>query len=316
MFGRATKMTTGELPPRAADKFQSIADEARDARSVKMGTSADAQRALNEYQFVVREFENLKRRGNATPEEFAAASRDVELAKEPKDREAARHQRASEAAEMPTALLRNLEKWIASVASHVLKDESLPEPKLRKGESIPDAIERCRRVVRELRAEARNVKAAPIPSTESKAILRGYVDALGESAAPDLHYVIEAGHPRVDWPTDGIVQVSHEFGRGQFAHPAVLPAVALMAWAAPDTLYAALCRDVDAESDDTAALSAEDRFKKQATIAADRLANEREEEFWIERMRADGLAIARRPDADPRAVLGLASDLPPPPDSF
>lgn len=133
----------------------------------------------------------MKRRGNATPEEFASAARIMEAAKAPSDREGARYKRASELAEAPSTLQRNLENWLDSVGSYVLKEDSVPEPKLRKGETIPDAIERCRRVVRELRAEARNIRAAPIPSSESKVIMRRYVDALAEASAPDLHFVIE-----------------------------------------------------------------------------------------------------------------------------
>lgn len=146
--------------------------------------------------------------------------------------------------------------------------------------------------------------------------MRRYVDALAEAGAPAIHHVIEAGVQRIDWPADELTQVAHQFGQGQFCKQEALPAVAFTAWLNPDALYAALCRDVDAESDDKAALSAEDRFKRQATIAADRLANEREEEYWVEQARATGISIARRPDADPRAILNLASDLPAPEDSF
>lgn len=136
-----------------------------------------------------------------------------------------------------------------------------------------------------------------------------YVERLRDLGAPAVHFLIEAGIPRVDWPTRG-VDLIHDAastpGAMQFTMPEAPPHIAFAAWSNPEAFLASLCRDIDLSADDDAALTGDERFKRSASIAAEKLAVERDEEFWVERA-----GIARRPDADPRAVLGLASDLPP-----
>jgi putative transposase len=56
----------------------------------------------------------------------------------------------------------------------------------------------------------------------------------------------------------------------------------LIAWLFPDQLVAALDREIDAEADDSAALSGQDREKREATILSDLLANDRDECALIE----------------------------------
>ncbi|WP_038973303.1 hypothetical protein [Bradyrhizobium genomosp. III] len=52
-------------------------------------------------------------------------------------------------------------------------------------------------------------------------------------------------------------------------------------------------------------LSADDRVAKLLELEAELLARERQEEALIELAEEQGAAIARRLDADPRAVLGI-----------
>jgi hypothetical protein len=62
----------------------------------------------------------------------------------------------------------------------VLEDHSGPEPKLAKGESITDAIERLRRRGRELKAEPHQVRAIPerARSRQDQSGGRGFGDAV------------------------------------------------------------------------------------------------------------------------------------------
>ena len=78
-----------------------------------------------------------------------------------------------------------------------------------------------------------------------------------------------------------------------------------MAFLFPDQLLSALCREVDLVSDDANSLDDATRATKLATIAADMLAVEREEEALIVQAEQAGNQILRRPDADPRAVLQI-----------
>ena len=65
-------------------------------------------------------------------------------------------------------------------------------------------------------------------------------------------------------------------------------------------------------ADDQNALTAEQRAEQIGEIDRDRLAIQREEEHWVGKAIEDGMTMLRRPDADPRAVLGLADDMPAP----
>ncbi len=58
-------------------------------------------------------------------------------------------------------------------------------------------------------------------------------------------------------------------------------------------------------ADDGAALSDDQRLKEDTRLRAALLEAEREEEAAITAASAQGANIARRRDADPRAVLGL-----------
>jgi len=73
-------------------------------------------------------------------------------------------------------------------------------PQLQIGETEADAIERCRRRVRELRANHDRCLAAPFHSSVIKKIERERIAALAERGAPDVFSAIESGEA-VRWPT-------------------------------------------------------------------------------------------------------------------
>lgn len=201
----------------------------------------------------------------------------------------------------------NLEPWLKKLASLNI---AIPELKsnfeLRKGEDVFSALERCRRRLREIEAEMEKVKAAPNPSSVSKLRMRTEIDALAEAGRPSVFHLVESGSP-IRWATRDVDINSPD---PLFASAAVSDANALMAWLFRDQLKAALDTEIDEFSDDAAALTDVARRERLATFTRDRLVTEREEEFWVEAAISKGSSIIRRPDADPRAVLGLADELP------
>jgi hypothetical protein len=68
-------------------------------------------------------------------------------------------------------------------------------------------------------------------------------------------------------------------------------------------------QEVDDLADDSQALDDAERGFREADLTARMLQTERVEEAFIEQAEAAGQTIARRPDADPRAVLGLADSV-------
>jgi hypothetical protein len=78
--------------------------------------------------------------------------------------------------------------------------------------------------------------------------------------------------------------------------------LALLAFIVPDQLIARLEGEIDKLTDDTGALTPEERAEKIAALESHRLNIEREECAFI-RMAAG--TVRYRADTDPRAVLGL-----------
>ena len=92
----------------------------------------------------------------------------------------------------------------------MLEDIEGEPPKLNKGESVLDAVERLRRRVRELRADHHRVASAPYPSTYCKAAHAFAGRGVALRGAPDVSLLIE--HDRdVAWPTTR--QQSQIFGK-------------------------------------------------------------------------------------------------------
>jgi hypothetical protein len=70
------------------------------------------------------------------------------------------------------------ETWLRDPHGTVLEDYEGDVPKLAKGESITDAIERLRRRARELRADLHRIASAPYPSSYAKQRMREQIEAL------------------------------------------------------------------------------------------------------------------------------------------
>jgi hypothetical protein len=87
-------------------------------------------------------------------------------------------------------------------------------------------------------------------------------------------------------------------------------AVGLIAFLCRDQLRAAVESEIAELADDEHALDPAARQERERAIEAQILETEHIEEAIIEAAEAEGTAIKRRDDADPRAVLHLASTLP------
>jgi len=68
--------------------------------------------------------------------------------------------------------------------------------------------------------------------------------------------------------------------------------------------------DISELADDEGALSDEEKREREGTILVEILETERAEEALIEQLEMSNVTVARRDNADIRAVLGLSSDLP------
>jgi hypothetical protein len=93
-------------------------------------------------------------------------------------------------------------------------------------------------------------------------------------------------------------------------HPALAFAqvpdtVELLAWLHRDLLIKRLDAEIDAESDDKAALTHEARQKAEAETMFDLIAVEHDESFFVWQAQAQRLPVEHRADISPLALLGL-----------
>jgi hypothetical protein len=203
-------------------------------------------------------------------------------------------------------LVTNLIRWADENYSPNKFVQFSPAAKLGKKETPIEAVEARRRRIRELNENMKFVQSAPRPSATIKAQARLEIDRLAEAGKPDCYKMIERGES-LGLPSLAMkAEVFLADGRG-FAGWHQTDATALLLWMFRDEFIAAIENEIDQLKDDEHALTDEQRAQQLAEIAADILANERDEEALI-RM-AEGevtLAIPRRVDANPLAVLGLA----------
>lgn len=185
-----------------------------------------------------------------------------------------------------------------------------PAPKPLKGKGNPIAAARDRMIG--LHEEIEKLRNAPYPAAECKIKARAALEAPFEAGRPDVANLIEGFFP-ICWPMQPVPGPMPVTGGGMAMPVSADPRPdwgSLALWALKDQILAAVDAEIDLRGDDEHALGSEERAEREQVLLAELLALERAEEAAIEAAEAEGLAIARRPDSDPRAVFGLADALP------
>lgn len=154
------------------------------------------------------------------------------------------------------------------------------------------SLEAVRESIARLKAQLAEIELAPLSADDLKAQARELVDRLAQRGAPVLN--LSRGGFDVRWRsrTDaGTTAMNSE------------DVISTLAWLNRDAVTAALEAQIDRTLADiqSTPLSLSEREKRKQEIAAELLAAERTEEALIETMPD----VPRRPDADPRAVLGI-----------
>ena len=146
--------------------------------------------------------------------------------------------------------------------------------------------------------------------------MKSFVEQLTRAGAPDC-FALTSPYPqdrKLEFPTTALR--TKVFGGGPGIDGLVVGGVdplALLAWVlGPEKVLARLNEEIELRCNDPHAITDEDRAKRVSELNAKILEAERQEEAIVCALESDGMTIARRPDADPRAILTLASTLPPP----
>jgi len=313
------------LPLKARMKLERWRAAADDADALRY---ADSQRLIelrNEKAAAQRELAELERADKTgklfterrVPDEKSAGGFSVEQVRDTARLEAAmrRVQTAQDQIERLQARMAHreatplaaCEAYLQQTASLELIEHEAPPAAPMPGENYPAAIERVRNAITDLREESRAVTLAPLPAAEVKTRVRAEIEALAAVGRPGCLAVAERAG-KIRWPTLPLTGVELRAG----SIPQLQNAFALTAWLFKDQLIAAIEAVVDEDTDDTHALTDSDRAARLESIATAILALERDEEALCEAAEAEGMTVSRRHDIDPRAVLGLADQLPAP----
>jgi hypothetical protein len=184
------------------------------------------------------------------------------------------------------------------------------------------AIVDVRQKVAALAADLHELRSRPRPSSDVKAKIAALVAST--ATPPNVLGALDHGEA-ITWPRVGVsgraVENPGQLSAyaGAVANASIVGgtenALGILCWAFPDQLAKAIEAEVDRYADDANALSDEDRAHGEADLLAKLLLAERDEEALIQIAEERELPIFRRGDADPRAVLGLASSMPSMPDA-
>jgi hypothetical protein len=193
--------------------------------------------------------------------------------------------------------------------------DAVEVPRAKSG--IAAAIESARAQIATLRADQHQVRSAPLLSGVVRERVREQIAALAQRGVVDVLPVIEAGRPLAFPMMDVRAEVSgHAISAdganrlSAFALHTGPDTLAIFSWLFQNELLDRLDVEITELADDENALSDAERAERQAALAAELLQAERIEEALLVAAEAEGLQAMRRRDADPRAVLGLASSLP------
>jgi hypothetical protein len=212
----------------------------------------------------------------------------------------------SEAWRTASGALQNVEAWLRDGRPHgtVLEAFNGPDTKLNKGEGVTDAIERLRRRGRELKADLHRIRSAPFPSGYCKAQIKQQIEILAQAGAPAVNDVVERDG-KIVWPTQQVRSTVYNAEPGTIAFAEISDAIALFAWLHRDALIKRIDAEIDAASDDAAALTHEVRQRREAGVMDELLAVERDETVLVIRAQAQGMPVEHRSDINPVALLGV-----------
>jgi hypothetical protein len=310
------RLASKGLSSKAMGKLLSIRQRAADAKAVQQRFGGDIEQLREDRGRIETQISSLNDRRNDDQPDPRCAGLQTELdaiKREIMRLDALRAESGSTANELQQ-LSDVLVKYVGRISDgQAVSHKPTVEPNIIDGESLFDAVERRRRRVRELRSDLEQVRSLPYPSSEAKQLMRVQIARLAEKGEPNVFDLIDT-RGEIVWPSETLQSMS-EPSDGSGRHliltsvPAFLP---LMASIFQAELISFLDKKIDQHSDDSVALTAEQRATKSREILSDILAVEREEEELIEQIESGGATLVRRRDADPRAVLGLSSDLPAP----
>lgn len=310
------------LPPEARAKYHAIESAAEDGAALCDASFERVQEAQADWVRAETRLRTIERNieGRLLDEETMADARQkVEEARATLDRLREAHERRVASTRPARDVAFELSRYIERALAYVAEIEPaapVAAPALKKGQHYSDAVAEVRARIEKLRADAQGVEDAPQPSEVAKSRARAEIERLAEKGRPGIMPLLESASGSIEWPKRyQLAAIVMQDGKpiGAAGRDGFTPdPLALVCWLHRDELLKRIEREIADRADDASALNDETREKKRRQVAASILAAEREEELLIEAAEEAGIVIARRPDADARAILGLADSCPSP----
>jgi hypothetical protein len=218
------------LPLAAADRLRKLRDRSRDAHAL-IPPHGEIQEAIAEQREAERVLQKLidhpSKRGHKLPQDdrrVVEATKTLERAAADLRRLNERAEARSQAWRAASGALAATESWLRfgrPPGTTLEAVAAVEPPKLLKGESLVDAVERLRRRGRELRANLNCVNSAPFPSSYAKQRAREQVEAFAQRGAISVSRLIEVDGD-IEFPTLQMRATVHNATPGAIAfHEAI-----------------------------------------------------------------------------------------------
>jgi hypothetical protein len=263
---------TATLPPTAREKLSILDDDV-----------AEAQYALNAS---LRRLSDLNRVLGNAPHADGAADLEFEISRlrAKQIEQSLRHREAA-------LIAAHVRGWLRELPVGTTFEDAKPSKAKDRltSDGLLEAVARVRAEIASLQAERRKVQQAPPPIRDLRAKASDYVD-----------HLVARGRPRITATQD---QFAVTFESGGFSSKADI--VAILAWLDPKALLDRLHDELKAMPQPGLTLSAKDKVAALSGLRVRIAALERDEEALIEAAHSRRIDIARRPDADPAAILNL-----------
>ncbi|MBB4017047.1 hypothetical protein GGR16_002076 [Chelatococcus caeni] len=224
-----------------------------------------------------------------------AARRRLAIASDARERAAARQE--------AFAFLEGIETWLGRAASFGIGRLDHFAPKPPKTRDFPAESERIRRELAALDDAWQAAEGAPAPVSDLRDRFLAELDAIAAQGEPRVHATARAGSP-VELARMTRIATMPVVAGGEAPSLALSgdAGASFFVWLMRDQIAAKIGAMIDA-APQAGALSDTEREARFAETSARRLELERIEEAAIVAAEAEGRIIARRRDADPRAVL-------------
>lgn len=284
-----------KLPPKPAKKFLAMADELSTQRAIIRSLDERAADELSGAMGCEREISRLNREIAAREHRRHHEPRVKELLQQ-RDRHRAANERLKIEAGNKRSRLEPLDQNVEACRALIVP---LPAAAIRIA-AVPDVPikatdDSIRADIERIDEEARRAEQAPRPRAEVIKAIEAAVDAMAQRGRPKIRMRDQQGDPA------RLAEMLVVFQMGESV--SARSAFDLIVWLLRDEIIDRLSALVPQDGKDT--LSDQQRERRLADLAAEKLRFERIEEVLIEAVEAEGRTIPRRPDADPRAILGI-----------